>query len=210
MQNLLDGNGWVYNLASPTSNAVSAPLYTLALALISLVVGSVELASTLLFVFTTAASEYLAFAILHKNSMTLGGLVAICLMIINPWLLVTQGLETSAFVCLLLLSVLLLADRRHAAVGFVLVAATLVRGDGAVLVAVVFFLLWIQTKHFPWRLGKTRSDRTAGVGSQPGRPDRRPWSFRSAVRTNISRSRSFLRNSRVRNSRCDTMMTTPT
>src|SRR5690242_7350641 len=62
-QNLLDGHGWVFNLHHPTTNAVSAPLYALVLTAVASIVGSVELASTLLFVFTTAASGYLAFAI---------------------------------------------------------------------------------------------------------------------------------------------------
>ncbi|MBW0089573.1 hypothetical protein I4I73_10920 [Pseudonocardia sp. KRD-184] len=151
-QNLLDGHGWVYNLHHSTTNAVSAPLYTLLLALLGSIFRDMELATTLLFVFTTAASGYLTFLILRKNAMTLGGLAAMCLMIINPWLLATRGLETSAFICLLLLAVLLQGAGKHAALGFALVAATLVRGDGAVFAAVVFVLLWIQFKHFPMRL----------------------------------------------------------
>lgn len=151
-QNLLDGHGWVFNLHHPTTNAVSAPLYTLALTLLALLLGNVELASALLFVFTTAASGYLAFAILHRNSLTLGGLAAMCLMILNPWLLATQGLESSTFVCLLLLSVLLQGAGKHAGLGLVLVAATLVRGDGAVFAAVIFGVLCWRAKRFPWRL----------------------------------------------------------
>lgn len=151
-QNLIDGHGWVYNLHHPTANAASAPLYTLVLALLGYIVGDVERASTLLFVFTTAASGFLAFAILRKHSMLLGGLAAICLMIVNPWLLATRGLETSAFICLLLLSVLLLGAGKHAALGFALAAATLVRGDAAVFAAVFLVYLWLQTRRIPGRL----------------------------------------------------------
>lgn len=151
-QNLLDGRGWIYNLSHPTTNAVSAPLYTLVLALLGFIIGDVERAATVFFVLTTAASGYLAFTILRKNSMMLGGLAAMCMMIINPWLLATRGLETSAFICLLMFAILLQGSSRHAALGFVLVAATLVRGDGAIFAAVVFFYLWVQARRFPLRL----------------------------------------------------------
>ncbi|MGB3676670.1 MAG: hypothetical protein WA988_19740 [Candidatus Nanopelagicales bacterium] len=147
-QNLIDGHGWVYNIDHPTANAASAPLYTLGLALFGIMFGSVERAATLLFVFTTAASGYLAFAILRNNSMTLGGIAAMCLIIINhgcsPPEDLKRPLSCAYSYCL--------GARKPMALGFVLVAATFVRGDAAVLASLVFALLWIQAKRIPVRL----------------------------------------------------------
>ncbi|NUR27423.1 MAG: hypothetical protein HOV83_16515 [Catenulispora sp.] len=151
-QNLLDGHGWVYNLHRHTSDAATAPLYTVLLAGVGLLVGGVKYAGPILFVLTTAASAHLSFALLRRFDLTYGGATAAVLMILNPWLLVTRGMETSLFVCLLLLTSLLLADRRHAPAGFTLAAATLVRGDGAVVALVAAVFVAVELRAFPKRL----------------------------------------------------------
>lgn len=150
-QNLLNGHGWVYDLHRPTTDAATAPLYTVLLVIGGFVVGSVTRAGTALFVLTTAAAGYLAFALLRRHGMSMGGVVAACLLILNPWLLATRGMETSLFVALLLLASLLLSMQRLIAAGAVLAAATFVRGDGAVVLVVAFVFLLVQARRVPWR-----------------------------------------------------------
>ena len=151
-QNLIDGHGWVYDLHRHTADAATAPLYTLLLAAVGLLVGGVKYAGPILFVLTTAATGYLSFALLRRFDLTLGGAAAAVLMILNPWLLVTRGMETSSFVCLLLLASRLLADRRHALAGFTLAAATLDRGDGAMVALVAAVFVTVELRAFPKRL----------------------------------------------------------
>jgi hypothetical protein len=150
-QNLLDGHGWVYDLHRSTSDAATAPLYTLLLAIGGFLVGGIWRAATFLFCLTTAATGYLSFALLRRHSLTIGGLGAACLMIVNPWLLVTRGMETSTFLALLLLATLLLDMQRYGLVGFVLAAATFVRGDAGIVAAVAFVLIVLRARRHLWR-----------------------------------------------------------
>lgn len=150
-QNLLDGHGWVYNLHRPTTDAATAPLYTVLLVVGGFVVGSVTRAASVLFVLTTAGAGYLGFALLRRHGMSVGGVVAACLLIVNPWLLATRGMESSLFVSLLLLAALLLSMQRLVGAGAVLAVATFVRGDGAVVLAVAFVFLLVRLRRVPWR-----------------------------------------------------------
>jgi hypothetical protein len=150
-QNLLHGHGWVYNLHRPTTDAASAPLYTVLLVAFGFVVRSVSGAASVLFVFTTAALGYLGFALLRRHGLTAGGLVAACLLIVNPWLLATRGMETSMFVALLLLAALMTSMQRYGWAGFALAAATFVRGDGAAVLAAALVFLLLRTRRVPWR-----------------------------------------------------------
>jgi hypothetical protein len=151
-QNLLDGHGWVYDLHRHTSDAATAPLYTVLLAVVGSFVGGVKVAGPLLFVLTTAASGYLSFALLRRHSLTLGGAAAAVLMICNPWLLVTRGMETSLFITVLLLGSLLLSMKRFGLAGFVLALAPLVRGDGGAVALVAFLFVAFELRRFPWRM----------------------------------------------------------
>lgn len=150
-QNLLDGHRWVYNLHRPTTDAATAPLYTALLVLVGFVVRSVSRAASVLFVVATAASGYFAFALLRRHGLTAGGLVAACLLIVNPWLLATRGMETSMFVAVLLLAALMTSMQRFGWAGFALAAATFVRGDGAAVLAAAFVFLLLRGRRTPWR-----------------------------------------------------------
>ncbi len=152
-QNLLDGHGWVFNAhGHPTSDAATGPLYTLVVAAVGVVFPDARHAATLIFLGTTAVSGYLAFLLLHRRGLTLGGVAAAVLLVLNPWLLATRGLETSTFVMVLLLATLLLSLRRLFLAGVVLALSVMVRGDGAVFAAVAFVGAWVGLRRLPWGL----------------------------------------------------------
>jgi hypothetical protein len=151
-QNLIDGHGWNYNLRGSTSDAATAPLYTLVLAGVGEIVGSVTRASSLLYVITSALSSYFAFELLYRRGMAIGGMAAAAFLVLNPWIAATRGMETSMFICMTLGAMLLLSRRNHLSAGVVLAAAVLVRGDAALIAAIAFAATWIGYRAFPWRL----------------------------------------------------------
>ncbi|TSD99432.1 hypothetical protein FOS14_11600 [Skermania sp. ID1734] len=150
-QNLVDGFGWIYNYAHPTTDAASAPLYTLALAGIGLIIGNVKLGAILLFLATTAISGYLAFALLRRCGLLAGAVAAAALLVINPWLLATEGMETSLFVCLLLAGTVLLDRGNSLLAAGLFAAATLVRADGLVFLSVAAAIVVWRERRFPTR-----------------------------------------------------------
>ena len=150
-QNIVAGHGWVFNPGVHNLDAVSSPLYELALTTLTAVVRDVTLAATLLFIATLAGAATMLFVLLRRLGHTLSGLVAGVLLVTNPWLDLTRGMETPLLLLCITGAVYAYVSRHEVALGLLAGAAALSRGDAILLVPLLLGAWTLRDRRFPWR-----------------------------------------------------------
>jgi arabinofuranosyltransferase len=137
ISNALHGLGLVYNAGEPI-NALTSPLYNYLLLVVSwLLHGQVQLAAVLIFGVSFGAACILAEGLYRYSGIFLSTMAYFY------WLI---GMETSVFLLLLLLSIVLYARSRLAFLPTVLVLAVLTRLEAGALVLVVAWNLYRDRK----------------------------------------------------------------
>src|SRR5664280_619068 len=107
---LASGAGWDYNAGQAgTANAITSPLYVLLLALGAVIGGSDSLPAitTVLFVLFLAGAATVTFAGLRVMKHPVAGIVAAFLVCTSPLLFMTRGMESSLYIFLVGLVLLL-------------------------------------------------------------------------------------------------------
>jgi hypothetical protein len=172
--NLAAGNGFVYNLERPVLST-TAPLYALLLAGGALLWPDLpSLANTLAAIALWAAALFVLFLGRREGTPWVGFLAAVFL-VVSPLLWLSLGLETAVLLALAIAAILAYQCGRPYWAAVLLALATLTRGDGLILVAIVVADSVLRS-FLPWFNRKMRaSGRSGGLPLQIGlRPERWP------------------------------------
>jgi len=152
--NLASGHGFVYNLGESVLGTTT-PLWTLVLALFSVLGAPIEQAALVMSLACDAASAFLLFRLLTALEFGAGiPLAGACLFlgIFDYFSLARSGMESSFFVCLVLGALACLAERRLITAGVAAALAALTRPEGALVVVLFPAALWHYRLGVPrWR-----------------------------------------------------------
>lgn len=134
--NLMQGRGWVYNPGEAV-NGASSPLHIMLLTLLSFVTGDVPIAAHLLGAIFLALAAWLWYRVVSAFGRPEGGLAVALVLVTNPFLISTFGMETMLYLGLAM-SALYAYHTARVIPGAVLVGLLLlVRADGIVLAAML-------------------------------------------------------------------------
>ena len=152
--NLVAGKGWTFDPGLSTTNGATSPLWTVVLAIAYFFRRDMESNATLLSAGCLAGAGLLTFATLRRLVSPMAGAAAAILLVTNPLLVESRGMESTLFV-LLVAAVLFAAcvTDRPVATGVLMGLLVLVRPDGAVLVLGVLGYRWWTTRRPPVSMG---------------------------------------------------------
>jgi hypothetical protein len=173
-RNLAAGEGWTYNPGERTANAATSPLATLVLT--GAAVGSdpehLPRAGRLLAVMALTATGVATAGALRRLGAPRAGALAGLLVVTNPWLVSTVGMETTLAAALGAGATWAAVARRQVTCGLLLGLAVLARPDSVLLAAPLLGWCW-------WRgvADPGNDTRPAEVVRPPGEPPGRrvPW-----------------------------------
>jgi hypothetical protein len=148
--NLRQGLGLLYNPGEWVLGTTT-PLYALLLAGLGLFLYDLQMLGHWLAVLSWIAASWAAIALLWQEGWPRAGLVAGLLLAVQPYFLLSLGMETALVVALMLwVAWAWLGGRKPLAV--VLAAALiLARHDGALWLLVLGLEIWRREKKLPWR-----------------------------------------------------------
>ena len=180
-RNLAAGEGWTYNPGERTANAATSPLSTVVLSGVASVAGPEQLpgAGRVLAVLALSATGLAVAGALRQLGAALAGVLGGVLVVTNPWLVSTVGMETALAAALGAGAVWAATARRQVTCGLLLGLAVLARPDSVLLAAPLLFWLW-------WRadFGTDVATRTGGVRGRGTREARRvPWAGIASMAT---------------------------
>jgi hypothetical protein len=149
--NIAAGEGWTYNAGETTGNGATSPLYTVLLAVGSLLYANIPRLGSLFFVVGIAAAATCAFELLRRSYHLLAAWVAVPFIALNPWLASTRGMESGLFLGCTAGTLLSVATGRMFLAGALGGATTLIRGEGVLLCAIIGIHAVLTTRAIPWR-----------------------------------------------------------
>jgi hypothetical protein len=135
-QNLAAGNGFAYNVGHPILST-TAPLYALFLSFTAWLGFEPPAFANALSAVTLCVAAVLLLALGTREGSPWAGALAALLFITYPLLWLSLGLETAVFLALALGAILAYRSRRPTLTAGLLALATLTRGDGLILTAVI-------------------------------------------------------------------------
>lgn len=138
-RNIVAGHGWTFNAGEATGNAATSPLYTAILALGGAAIGpaAIPTLGTAVFVGGLTGAAWFTHRSLSLIGLPAAAWFSVPLITVNPWLASTRGMETALFLLAVTLALWLALTHRIAWAGAVCGLATLIRGDGILLAAVL-------------------------------------------------------------------------
>ena len=153
-ENIVAGKGFVYNEGERVLGTTT-PLFTLILAGFIKLGFEVFFTSNLLGLISAVVSIILVYLIFKDNKMEYAGLIAaFILAVLNDFVIYTMnGMETSFYIMLIMLSFYLYSKEKYIWCGFVLGLTFLTRPDGLILVAVIFGHYLLTKRKIPWKMG---------------------------------------------------------
>jgi len=150
-RNLASGAGFVYNPGEPVLST-SAPLYALILAAAARLGVEPPHASLVL----GALAAFATGALLLRHGTGAARSVAF-LLVTSPLIWLATGMESSLYLALALGAFAAAAGERWGVAGLLAGCATLVRGDGLLVVGLISLAEAIQRRRIPWRSGLAAS-----------------------------------------------------
>lgn len=147
-RNLAAGNGFVYNVGRPVLST-TAPLYGLVLAAAALVWPNLPAVANALSALALGVGAALIFVLGTREKTPGVGALAALLFVLYPLLWLSLGLETAVFLALALGAIVAYRSRRLYRTAVLLALATLTRGDGLVLTALLaadYLLRWLAQR----------------------------------------------------------------
>ena len=166
-RNLAEGNGFTYNAGRPVLST-TAPLYALLLSAGALICPNLPALANVLSAVAVWGAAILLYVLGRREGMPCVGALAAVLLIAYPLLWLSLGLETALFLALSLAAVVTYRRGRLLATAAMLALATLTRGDGLILAAVIaadYVLPWLRALLLRLR------GRGAPSGGEPARAD---------------------------------------
>jgi len=150
-QNLLAGNGFVYNTGQHVLSTTT-PLYALLLALLGKVRPNLPALANFLSALSLAGGGLFLWQLAQVWQTRVVGWVALILYPTFPFLYTTFGGEMLFYNMLCLATIAWYARRRYALAAFAGALALLTRADAAPLLALlaVHYLLWRRERSIPW------------------------------------------------------------
>ncbi len=149
-QNLLEGNGFVYNVEQRTLST-TAPLYGLLLAPLGRLWADLPALSNVLSALALVSSAAFLLLLSASHGQRTPGMIAALLLSLSPLLVRTFGAET-CFSVMLILGGFYAYDRsRYMAAGALLALATMARPDGALAALAVALVHLAHRRPIPWQ-----------------------------------------------------------
>lgn len=151
-RNIGSGTGWQFNPGQQTANAATSPLWAAILTAVGVVFGYGPAVGQAVYALCLAGAATAMYRLFAGAGASAAGIIGGVLLLFNPVLLSTWGMESALFVLLAL--GLLWADqveRSEVVVGVLGGALILARPEGAILVAVLWLFRWVRTSSLPWR-----------------------------------------------------------
>lgn len=151
-RNIGSGTGWQFNPGQQTANAATSPLWAAVLSTVGVVFGYGPAVGQAVYALCLAGAATVLYRLFAGAGASAAGLIGGVLLLFNPVLLSTWGMESALFVLLAL--GLLWADRvgrSEILVGILGGALILARPEGAMLVAVLWLFRWVRSTQLPWR-----------------------------------------------------------
>lgn len=149
-ENLFEGHGWVYNEGEISADGMTSPMFVGLVALVALVVRSVEVASDVVFVASMVVAGWATYRIIGRERPFAAGFSSL-LLLTSPWLGSTRGMESWLFVAIASVAVLAARERRPVLAGLLAGMLGLVRGEGLLLVLLLAGQLWVRDRRAPVR-----------------------------------------------------------
>jgi hypothetical protein len=149
VENLKAGNGWVFN-AGEHYNASTSVLNPLLTAIVSVLVGSVPVASHVVGYATLFTGTTLLGLTLLRRGYVVAGTALPVMTLCSPHFMSTWGIETQLFFGLLLLFVAAEMHGRERLSWLALGLLVLTRPDGLVLVALKAAVVLVRRREVPW------------------------------------------------------------
>lgn len=132
-RNLAEGLGFVYNPGERVLSTTT-PLYTLTLALSYFISKDIPSNSYLLSVLSLVCSIILIYMMFAREKIGIVGLLLSLLIVVNPLIIFTFGMETCFYLLLLLLSIYFYLNNKLILTAFFLGLSVLTRIDGFIMV----------------------------------------------------------------------------
>lgn len=148
VRNALEGQGLVYN-PGERFNALTSPLHTLLFLLLAWIVGDVPAAATLLSALAMIGGACVWTALVARNVSLPAAIPGMLIYCASVFFYLTYGLETTLFVFVLGLSILLFQSGRTWSLGIALAATVLTRGEGFVLIPALAIEHFRRRRPFP-------------------------------------------------------------
>ncbi|MEJ2211987.1 MAG: hypothetical protein P8129_23550 [Anaerolineae bacterium] len=149
-RNLLEGQGFVYNVGQRTLST-TAPLYALLLALLGHLWKDLPALSNVLSAISLVSSAALLLLLSDSRGRRVPGMIAALLLSLSPYLAWTFGAET-CFSIMLILGGFYAYERSHYGLtGGLLALATMARPDAVLAAAAVALVHLARRRPIPWR-----------------------------------------------------------
>jgi len=150
-RNIAQGQGFVYNSGERVLGT-TAPLYALALAVVSRAWPDIPTASLALGGLGWAALVLLVYGLGRSAGLPLAGLAAAGILTFDPLIYSTLGMETTVYVSLCLAAFVLLAAGRPRGAALLAGLAFLMRWDGVLVIAVILLAELVRLRRIPWQV----------------------------------------------------------
>jgi hypothetical protein len=146
-EHLATGVGWDYNAGQPgTANAITSPLYVLLLTLFRVLAGpgSLPTITSVLFVVFLSGTATVTFIGLRLMNHAVAGLISALLVCTSPLLFMTRGMESSLYLFLVVITLLLFITDHKWSCGIALGLLILTRPDGALLAIAISVFAFVR------------------------------------------------------------------
>lgn len=150
-RNVAEGHGFVFNEGERVLGTTT-PLFTLLMALVTLVGGDVAQWAVAISTLAVAAQGFMFWLLLRTRAPVCGWAIAIAVSLGGGGIWSNLALETSLYAALVFATIVCTSRERDIAAGVLLGLAFLTRYDAAVLVVAVAGWRLVERRQLPWRL----------------------------------------------------------
>ncbi|MEW6617755.1 MAG: hypothetical protein AB1422_00115 [bacterium] len=150
VNNILSGQGWVYNLGEHI-NGTTSTLNTILYVIGSFFYKDIPLAARVINTISLFFASYFLFLIFYNKKRILGGIISSVFITINPYLIQSYGLESMLYLMLMILSLYFYEKNKLMPMGICLALLYLTRGDGIILAIVLYGIYSINSKKIPFK-----------------------------------------------------------
>lgn len=149
-QNILNGNGFVYNIGERVLGTTT-PLFTILLSITGLSGFEIPDLSIALCSIFLVLSGIILYFLTSNDSNRLIGLASGLFILLNPWILQSFGNEMILHVFLHLGIIQFFLNKKFSLAWFFAALAVLNRGDGVIICGILFIFSIIKSKKIPWK-----------------------------------------------------------
>ncbi|MEW6606646.1 MAG: hypothetical protein AB1414_04205 [bacterium] len=150
VNNILSGEGWVYN-SGEYINGTTSTLNTILYVIGGLFYKDIPFVARIINTICLFFASYFLFLIFYNKKKILGGVISSLFIAINPYLIQSYGLESMLYLMLMILSLYFYEKNKIIHMSISLALLYLTRGDGIILAIVLYGIYLINSKRIPFK-----------------------------------------------------------